>query len=244
MQTSCINELINMAREAGCEVTTYPPSDVLPTAIAEFGLRFDPQHLALLRVTDGCVMHSKGIDLSIYGASGRSSVMETHASLRESRDDIVFLSEIVPVAHLDSLSWELVTVPRLANAQGVQPVCFFDYHEEGYLEPVASSLNRALMMFLAHAIRTKDDYRDIPVEELFPKGVPSLDTDAGLAKFLLGMARCLPESEPFPTGVIDEIAADKELMDLVHAGAFDTLDGGTDACREWLQSLREAEPLS
>jgi hypothetical protein len=177
MQTTCFKQLMQMARQAGFSVEELPLVGALPDTMTHLGLPLDPQMAALLQVADGCWITWGGARLIIRG----STLIEDNLNMRILRDDIAFLSDVMEVADIFG---SLVTVPRLANADGVQPVCRLDDHEDGYLEPIASSLNRALMLYMEYEIRTADVWKyDVGVP--FPEGaIQDIVADAALMKLV------------------------------------------------------------
>ena len=50
--------------------------------------------------------------------------------------------------------------------------------------------------------------------------------------------------EPFPYVMAERIARDTRLMELIEAGAFATIDGGSEDLREWCELLVEIRSAS
>jgi hypothetical protein len=103
------------------------------------------------------------------------------------------------------------TVPRLADAQGVQPVIHVDGSEAQYGIPVASSVDRFFDTYSRH----------LELMIVDPEYVHH------------GIARA-----QFPWSVQEIIAEDTPLLEQVRAGRFDFLSNGHQDALEWFHRLR------
>ncbi len=107
------------------------------------------------------------------------------------------------------------TVPRLADAQRVQPVIYIEAMDMLTCVPVASSVDRFFDTYSRYLeIMVVDPeylYSRVP-EAVFPWGVPQL------------------------------IARDEPLIEQVRAGRFDFLTQSDEQAHQWVQKLRITPP--
>ena len=104
------------------------------------------------------------------------------------------------------------TVPRLADAQGIQPVVHIDDYEAPYAVPIASSVDRFFDLYCRYLERVAAD------PEYIHHGVSVLH---------------------FPWALVDLIARDEPLMARIRAGSFDFLTNNQRAAIDWIQKLRD-----
>jgi hypothetical protein len=112
-----------------------------------------------------------------------------------------------------SLAYHLATVPKLADAQGRQPVLYIDNHDERVVLPVASNVDQFF--------DTYSRYLEVLVQS--PEYEP--DLFSGVV---------------FPWGVPELISRDRPLVELLAAGRFKGLMTTTPEEREWAEKVLSA----
>lgn len=109
----------------------------------------------------------------------------------------------------DRLAYCYATVPSLADARGLQPVVWVDVYEALYAIPVASSVDRFFDTYARYL-------EAAPVIEEGEEG---------------------PPLRAFPWSASQFIARDRELVERIRAGHFDSLLRANAPAREWVERL-------
>ncbi len=121
------------------------------------------------------------------------------------RDEEPFRS-CIEFGKTPSLAYYFATVPRLADAQGRQPVLYIDNHDERVVLPVASNVDRffdTYSRYLEVLVQSPDYEPDLFSAVVFPWGVPGL------------------------------VSRDTPLVELLAAGRFEGLMTTAPEEREW-----------
>ncbi|WP_309892570.1 hypothetical protein [Archangium sp.] len=108
------------------------------------------------------------------------------------------------------LAYHYATVPRLADARGLQPVVKVDVHEEPYAVPLASNVDRFFDTYSRYleSLVAEPDYEELgPAVRTFPWQVPEL------------------------------IARDLPLVEMLQAGRFDFLMPKNEETRSWVAMI-------
>lgn len=206
-----LDRLITVCRQHSLPLELSPPLASAPQpGELVFGEPFDPQLAATYQRTGAAEFGS----LTLLGAhAGARGLVSDNEELRKydwepARSMLVFGKKT-------GFSYYCGTVPRLASAQGLQPVVYIDCHETIYAAPIASSVDRFFNLY--------SRYLELLVE----------DPGYGQSGAML---------ITFPWGMAQLIAQDEPLMEQVLAGRFDFLADKHRDALEWLQQLRTARP--
>ena len=103
-------------------------------------------------------------------------------------------------------------VPSMADEQGRQPVVYVDFYEEPHALPVASNLDQLLDLYARY------------LEELVVAPGYEEDWESALV---------------FPWAVPHLVAQDRRLVQMIRAGAFDSLMKKTGSTPDWIASVME-----
>jgi hypothetical protein len=112
-----------------------------------------------------------------------------------------------------SLAYYYGTVPKLANPHGIQPVIYIDAHDQMFVLPVASSVDRFFDVFSRYLEAVAED----------PQYVEERHS-----------------SISFPWDVPELIAQDKPLVQMMEAHRFDFLLKSDEHTRNWLAQVRQS----
>ncbi|WNG33495.1 hypothetical protein F0U61_07595 [Archangium violaceum] len=148
----------------------------------------------------------------------------------------VFRTSLIVFAGEPALLYCFATVPGLADADGVQPVVKIDPYEDVVAIPVASSVDRFFDAY-SHAlerrmelIRQEAEFNARFEAEFGPSAPDSLRTL---------VSKDTPGTH-FPWSVTDLMARDASLVELLRAGRFDFLMGGSEDIHQWVEKVLAA----
>jgi hypothetical protein len=188
-----------------------PPRDSAPKqGELVFGEPFDPQ----LAATYQRLGAAEFGPLTLYGMGPEREGLVPRNEWLRSHDSAQFRSSHV-FGWETGFAYYYGTVPRLADAHGLQPVIYIDDYEAKYAVPVASSVDQFFDLY-SHYL------------ELMAADPEYLHT---------GITRI-----NFPWSMAQTVARDESLMRQVLAGRFDFLTNNEPDAQEWIQQLRTEHP--
>jgi hypothetical protein len=196
---------LEVCRNLGLHLEQEPPR--LPARTAGepvAGLPLDSL-LAAVHTQVGYVGLEEGFALLRAGDARQSDLLRVNERWR--RDQADPFGSLLVFGKEDMLAYHYATVPRLADARGLQPVVKVDMHEEPYAVPLASNVD--------HFFDTYSRYLEVLVAE------PDYEE--------LG-----PAARTFPWQVPELIARDRPLVELLQAGHFDFLIPKDEETRSWV----------
>ncbi len=205
-----LSRLLQVCRKHGFSLELSPPETSAPSAGEPFlGAPFDPMLAATYAHLGGGVLG----DFVLYKPGPQEyGLARTNEGMR--RDDVEPFRSSLIFGQEPSLAYYYATVPKLADAQGTQPVIYIDTHDQMFVLPVASSVDRffdVLSRYL-EAVAVDPQY----VEESH-------------------------SSRSFPWDVPELIARDEPLVQMVEAHRFDFLLKDDEHTRGWLARVRHAK---
>ncbi len=205
-----LDRLIEVCRRYTLPLRLPPPLDAAPRAAVPFlGQAFDPVLAAVYQRTGSATLGDFFIENPDPNA--RDNIFQWNEEWRLHGEEP--LRSCIVFGMVPNLAFYFATVPRLADAQGLQPVLYIDNYDEKFIVPVASSVDRffdAYSRYLEQVVQSPDyDPRHFSAVH-FPLTVPAL------------------------------IARDRPLVERVRAGHFDSLMTTDEQTREWVQTLLAA----
>ncbi|HYO69734.1 MAG TPA: hypothetical protein VEU33_27025 [Archangium sp.] len=212
MQTALLlpglDRLMDVCRKHGLPLETSSPEPSAPTAGQLFlGFPFDPMLAASHARLGGAVLG----DFHLYTPGPHEDgLARINEGLRRN-DAEPFRSSLV-FGQEPSLAYYYGTVPLLADPQGLQPVVYIDAHDQMFVLPVASSVDRFFDLF--------SRYLEAVVED--PQYVEEHHS-----------------SIAFPWDVPELIARDEPLVRMVEALRFDFLLKSDEHTRSWFARVRQ-----
>lgn len=206
-----LDRLISVCQRHSLPVKLNTPSaSTLPLEEPIFGEPFDPQLAAMYQRLGGGEL---GL-LSFYTLGPDwLDLLPWNEHLRR-HDTVHFRSSLI-FSEETGFPLYYGTVPKLADAQGLQPVVHVDGNEVQYAVPVASSVDRFFDAYSRYLELIAVD------QQYIHHGVPTIH---------------------FPWSVPHIIARDEPLMEQVGANRFDFLTNDVRDALQWLQKLRAARP--
>ena len=160
---SFILEIARRARDAGLPANLEPPLSEVPASI--LGVTLDPQLVAIYQVSNGLEIGDFFIT-AILG--GKNFDLEADsASTRRDLDTLPLLHDVLLWGYVESIQVEITSIPALADEQGRQPVVILDLNDAPHIEPLASTVNRAVELIVQDCILTGGDYESrepLPIE--------------------------------------------------------------------------------
>jgi hypothetical protein len=207
-----LDRLIEVCRKHSLPLRLAPPFQSAPAAGEDFqGLPFDPvlaavyRRVGSARLGDFAIVRSEasspyGIDTFNKGAKG---------------DDEEPFRSCILFGMVPNLAYSFATVPRLADAQAIQPVVYIDAYEEPFVLPVASSVDRFFDTYSRYLEQV------VHAEDYEPSRFSGVH---------------------FPFTVPELIARDRPLVERVRAGHFDFLMLPDEQTREWVEKFLAASP--
>lgn len=206
-----LDRLISICERYSLPSKLSPP---VPSAPAPgesiFGEPFDAQLAAVYQRLGGAELGP----LSLYRPDSEwDGLVPWNQELRE-YDSIIFRASHV-FAKKRGFALYFATVPKLTDAQGLQPVIYIQAMELPSAVPVASSADRFF--------DTYSRYLELMVvdPEYLSSGIPDVS---------------------FPWSVEQLIAHDEPLMRLAQAGRFDFLTQDDEEAHQWIQQLSTMRP--
>lgn len=206
-----LDRLLSVCQEHSLPMERSPPLASAPKAGELFlGEPFDPQ---LATVYERLGSAEIG-PLTLLGPhSGEQGLLPKNEWLRQY--DYVQAHSTHFFGRMTGYAYYCGAVPRLANAQGLQPVVYMDCHETIFSVPIASSVDRFFHLF--------SRYLELLVAE------PGYGQSGAM-------------NITFPWGLAQYVARDEPLMEHLHAGHFDFPAENHRDAEEWYQRLRTARP--
>ena len=175
-----ILELAERGRRAGLHVKTFEPVAELPDTATHLGMPMDPELADLFGATNGCIIGS----LFVSGVGDVvHELIEENQFVRDMLDDFPMLHNVLLCAGFNHQATELAIVPVHADEQGRHPVVIVDLHEEAFIWPLASTLNRGLELIVDFEILSSRDKSGFM--EPFPcNAVPRIRQDTRLMELI------------------------------------------------------------
>lgn len=206
-----LDRLISVCQKHTLPVELSPPIASVPKlGEAVLGEPFDPQLAAIYQRVGGASFGPISLyrpDLEWNGlVPWNQELREYHSILFDASH--VFAKEI-------GFALYFATVPRLANAHGVQPVIYIQAMDELSAVPVASSVDRFLDSYARYLELMVVDHEYIHSrvpEVVYPWSIPQL------------------------------IARDEPLLEQLRVGAFDFLMQDDEDAQKWARELLTARP--
>jgi hypothetical protein len=190
---------------------TLPPGRSPPTAgTLVAGHPFDPVLAAVYKRIGGAVFgeeYNEELFLNPVNDQLNGIARETEDLRREYepfRSSVIFGS-------IPGLAYYYAVIPKLADAQGRQPVIYFDAYITRYVLPIASDVDRFF--------DTLSRYLEILVED---------------ESYRLTGTRGVR----FPTQVPELIARDRRLVEMIVTGRFDFIMNLGSEFQEWLDRVK------
>lgn len=164
-----LDQLAERARALGCTVRFAPPAVSVPETI--LGSPLDPGLGDLMRCHDAVEIRGHAFALFVYGLAGSETIEWSTRGLRSlALDGHEYpFDGLVAFAQYGYQASYLCCVPALAGSDGSQPVLYIDTHEVPYAIPLASSVER-LVLLLARYL----ELRATGLDRIFPGEVPEL----------------------------------------------------------------------
>ena len=206
------DELLAACQRTGYPVRRVPPGRHPPQAgTLVAGLPLDPLLARLYHRVGGVQFGGKRQYLCLHPVNDvRNDIITETEKLREPTEP--FHSTIL-FGEASGLAWYYATVPALADEQGLQPVVFIDGYDERPVKPVASNLNRFFHVFARYV-------------EMLARDTSHQRGD--------------PPEEHFPEGVVEEVARDGRLVEMLEAGRFHFLLKHAPASQGWVEQVLAA----
>lgn len=207
---SGLDRLISVCQQHALPLKLASPMASAPKQGEDtFGEPFDPQLAIVYQFLGGAELGP----ISIYRPDSEwNGLIPWNAELRE-YNSILFQASHV-FARETGFALYFATVPRLAEAQGPQPVIYIQAMEFPSAVPVASSVD--------HFFDTYSRYLELMVTD--PEYIDSRNPTV-----------------VFPWSVKELIAHDERLMAQVRAGRFDFLTHEDENAHRWVQQLASAQ---
>lgn len=206
-----LTRFLEVCQNLGLHLEQEPPRvPALTAGTLVAGLSLDSL-LAAVHTKVGYVGLQEGFVLLRAGDAQQSDLLRVNERWR--RDHADPFSSLLAFGKEDMLAYYYATVPRLADARGLQPVVKVDMHEEPYAVPLASNIDRFF--------NTYSRYLEVLVAE------PNYEE--------LG-----PAVRTFPWQVPELIARDRPLVEMLQAGRFDFLMPKNEETRSWVAMILEA----
>lgn len=198
-----LERLLEVCRKQGLPLEPAPPESSTPVAGEPFlGAPFDPLLAATYARLGGAMLG----DFLLYKPGPHEfGLARTNEGMR--RDDVEPFRSSLIFGQEPSLAYYYGTVPRLANARGTQPVIYIDAHDQLFVLPVASSVDRFF--------------------DLFSRYLEAVAADPRYAEER-------HSSISFPWDVPELVARDEPLVRMMEAGHFGFLLKNDEHTRSWL----------
>jgi hypothetical protein len=205
-----LDRLVEVCRRHSLPLRLAPPFPSAPQAGENFlGLPFDPVLAAVYQRVGSAMLGDFFIIRS--EADGPYGIGTFNKGAK--RGDEEPFRSCISFGVVPNLAFYFATVPRLADAQGIQPVLYIDNYDEKFIVPVASSVDRffdAYSRYLEQVVQAPDYDPSHFSAVHFPHTVPEL------------------------------VARDRPLVERVRAGHFDSLMTTDEQTREWVERLLAA----
>jgi hypothetical protein len=204
-----LERLMEVCRKHGFPLEPSIPKPTAPSAGAPFlGAPFDPILAATYMHLGGAVLG----ELVLYEPSPHEhGLARINEGMR--RDEVEPFRSSLVFGQEPSLAYYYGTVPKLADVHGVQPVIYIDAHDQMFVLPIASSVDRFFDLFSRYLEAVAED----------PQYVDERHS-----------------SVSFPWDVPQLIARDEPLTQMMGAHRFDFLLKDDDHTRSWLAQVRQA----
>jgi hypothetical protein len=207
-----LTRFLEVCRNLGLSLEHEPPRQPALTARESVaGLPLDSL-LATVHSQVGYVGLEEGFVLLRAGDVRHSDLLRVNERWR--RDHADPFGSLLVFGKEDMLAYHYATVPRLADARGLQPVVKVDMHEEPYAVPLASTVDRFFDTYSRYleVLVAEPDYEELgPAVRTFPWQVPEI------------------------------IARDRPLVEMLQAGHFDFLMPKNEETRSWVAMILGAE---
>lgn len=213
MELKGFDFLVEFCRNHQLELDLAPPALTPVDTQMVFQTDPDPQLAAMLRKNNGGLLWR----LHLYGGPGASNdLVERNRSLREIRDDIPFLTDMILFgeAAYQAVFW--ATIPALARPDGIQPVVYLDFNEVPKILPIASSIDRAFYLLGQYLEILKSRFGSINV---------------GAGEYF------------FPWDIPDLVAKDQDLTQLLNSGKLDVYTKTDPEAAEWVKKIKNANAV-
>lgn len=204
-----LKRLMEVCRKHGFPLETSTPEPTAPAAGEPFlGSPFDPMLAAAHARLGGAMLG----DFVLYKPGPHEYGLARINEGMRRNDTEPFRSSLV-FGQEPSLAYYYGTVPKLANPHGIQPVIYIDAHDQMFVLPVASSVDRFFDVFSRYLEAVAED----------PQYVEERHS-----------------SISFPWDVPELIAQDKPLVQMMEAHRFDFLLKSDEHTRNWLAQVRQS----
>lgn len=203
-----LDRLMDVCRKHGFPLETFSPEPTAPPAGQPFlGAPFDPMLAAAYSRLGGAVL---GDFLLYTPGPHEDGLARINEGMRRNETE-PFRSSLV-FGQEPNLAYYYGTVPTLADPQGVQPVVYIDAHDQMFVLPVASSVDRFFDLFSRYleAVAEDPQYKD--------------EHHSSIA---------------FPWDVAEFVARDGPLVQRVEALHFDFLLKSDEHTRSWLARVSQ-----
>src|SRR5690242_6644246 len=204
-----LERLMEVCRKHGFPLETSIPEPTAPTAGDPFlGSPFDPILAATYARLGGAVLG----DFVLYKPGPHEyGLARINEGMR--RDDVEPFRSSLAFGQEPSLAYYYGAVPQLANSHGIQPVIYIDAHDQMFVLPIASSVDRFFDLLSRYLEAVAED-------PLYEKEHHS--------------------SIAFPWDVPALIAQDEPLVRMMEANRFDFLLKNDEHTRNWLARVRQS----
>jgi hypothetical protein len=206
-----LERLMGVCRKHGFPLEPSIPEPTAPAAGAPFmGAPFDPMLAATYARMGGAVLG----DFVLYKPGPHEyGLTRTNEGMR--RDGVEPFRSALVFGQEPSLAYYYGTVPKLANTQGIQPVIYIDAHDQMFVLPIASSVDRLFDLFSRYLEAVAKDPQYVDEHH---------------------------SSISFPWDVPELIAQDEPLVRMMEANRFDLLLKDDEHTRSWLARVQAVHP--
>jgi hypothetical protein len=169
MILDALDQLTAGARALGCDVHLGPPAPSVPETI--LGAPVDPDLRDLLQRHDSVQIRGDAFALFVYGVAGLETIEWSSRGLRSMADDGIAypFDGLISFAQYAYQASYLCCVPALAGPDGSQPVLYVDTHEAPYGMPVASSVERTVLVLARYV-----EILATGLDRTFPREIPEI----------------------------------------------------------------------
>jgi hypothetical protein len=211
-----LERLMEVCQRLNLRLETLPPArEPLKAGSLLEGLPFDP---VLASVYARLGLARFATELTVAGWRLERSDDQVHGLEKENKwwREAWWQEVGEPMIVFGGDLYTYATVPRLADARGMQPVVRVDTYEEPYVLPVASNVDRFFDTYSRYleAFVADPDYQRTGDSDLL-----------------------------FPWDATDILARDERLVELMRAGCFDSLMKiRDDSTRRWFEKVTGSAP--
>lgn len=166
---NALDQLTARARALGCDVRLGTPAVGVPANV--LGTPLDPDLHDLLKRHEHVRVSGDAFGLFIYGVTGPETIESSTRGLRSMADDghVYPFGGLISFAQYGYQASYLCCVPALAAPDGRQPVLYVDTYETPWAMPMASSVERTLIVLARYL-----EMRAAGLDRTFPREVPEI----------------------------------------------------------------------